>query len=143
VSPDVPPVPAEAQLEATEADLVPTEADQGTAEAQLVPAEADLVPAETPLVSTRARPADTACKRAPLEVMEDSGPVLPSKREAGATAVHSEATRTAESPWAPTFPRSHAGMPAAAGEELRKPRGAKPSSPRKRCDVAGQGGWEN
>jgi hypothetical protein len=59
--------------------------------------------------------------------MEDSGPVLPSKREAGATAVHSEATRTAESAGASTFSRSHAGMPAAEGEELREPRGAKPS----------------
>jgi hypothetical protein len=108
-----------------------------------VPAEADLVPEETPLVSTRARPADTACKRAPLEVMEDSGPVLPSNREAGATAVYLEASRTAESAGASTFPQSHAGMPSAAGEELREPRGAKPSSPRKRCDVAGQGGWED
>jgi hypothetical protein len=34
-------------------------------------------------------------------------------------------------------------MPVAAGEEPREPQGAAPSPPRKRCTVAGQGGWRD
>ncbi len=142
-------MPAQMQLVPAEADLVPAEADQGSAEEQLVPAqiqlvpaeadlvpaEADLVPAEAPLVSTRARPADTARKRTPSAATEDPGPVLPSKQEAGATAVCAEATRPVESSEALTC------MPAAVGEEPREPQGAAPSPPRKRCNMAGGDGW--
>ncbi len=42
-----------------------------------------------------------------------------------------------------TSPRNRAGSPAAAGEELREPQGAAPSPPRKRCNVAGQGGLQD
>jgi hypothetical protein len=98
-----PPVPPKAPPVSTEADLVPAEADQGSAEEQLTAAEAELVPAETrleatdaPLVPTTMRPVDTACKRAPLAVTEDSGLVLPSEQEAGATAVYAEAVRPVE-----------------------------------------------
>jgi hypothetical protein len=38
--------------------------------------------------------------------------------------------------------QSPAAMPAAVGEEPREPQGAAPSPPRKRCNVAGQGGWK-
>jgi hypothetical protein len=150
-------VPAEADQGSTEeqlvpakADLVPAEADQGSAEEQLVPAqmqmvpeEADLVPAETPLVSIRSMPADTARKRTPSGVTEDPGPVQPSKREAGAAAADAEATRPVESAETLTSPRSHAGMPAAVGEEPREPRVAAPSPPRKRCNVDGGDGWRD
>ncbi len=141
-------MPSQMQLVSAEADLLPAEADQGSAEEQLapaqmqlVPAEADLVSAETPLVSTRMRPADTARKRTPSAVTEDPGPVLPSKWEAGATAVCAEATRPVEIAEALTSPQSHAGMPAAVGEEPREPQGAAPSPPRKRCNMAGGDGW--
>jgi hypothetical protein len=127
-------VPAHMQLVPAGADLGPAEADQGSAEEQLVPAE-------TPLVSTRTRPADTARERTPSAVAEDPGPVLPSEREAGATAVYAEATRPVESTEALTSPQSRAGMPVAVGEEPREPQGAAPSPPRKRCNMAGQGGW--
>jgi hypothetical protein len=136
-------VPGEADLVPAEADLVPAEADQGSAEEQLVPAEADLVPAETPLVPARARPTDTARERTPSAVTEDPGPVLPSKWETGATAVCAGAMRPVESVEALTSPRSRAGTPAATGEEPREPKGAAPSPPRKRCNVAGQGGWKD
>jgi hypothetical protein len=106
-----------------------------------VPAQMQLVPAETPLVSTRTRPADTARKRTPPAVTEDPGPVLPSEREAGATAADAEATRPVESAEALTSPRSRAGMPAAVGEEPREPRGTAPSPARKRCNMTGGGGW--
>jgi hypothetical protein len=132
-------VPAEADQGSAEEQLVPAEADLVPAEADLVPAEADLVPAETPLVSATARPADMA----PSAVTEDPGPVLPSEREAGATAACAGATRPVESAEALTSPRSRAGMPAAAGKEPREPQGAAPSPPRKRCNMAGQGGWKN
>ena len=142
-------VSAEADLVPAEADLVPAEADRGSAEEQLVPtrmqlvsAEADLVPAEAPLVSARARPADTACKRTPSTVTEDPGPVLPSERKAGATAVCAEATRPVESAEA-TPPQSRSGMPAAVGEEPREPQGAAPSPPRQRCKAAGGDGWRS
>jgi hypothetical protein len=141
-------VPAQMQLVSAEADLVPAEADQGSAEehlvpaeADLVPAEADLVPAEAPLVSTRARPADTARKRTPSAVTEDPGPVLPSGREAGATALCAEAARPVEIAEALTSPQSRAGMPTAVGEGPREPQGAAPSPPRKRCNAAGGDGW--
>ncbi len=52
---------------------------------------------------------------------EDPGPVLPSEREAGATAVCAETTRPVESAEALTSPRSRAGMPAAVGKEPREP----------------------
>jgi hypothetical protein len=126
-----------------EAPQVPEEMQLEAAEASLVPEEARLEAAEAPLVSTTARPADTVRKRAPLAVTEDPGPVLPSEREAGATAVYAEATRPVESAEASTSPQSRAGMPAAAGEEPREPQGAAPSPSRKRCSVAGQGGWED
>jgi hypothetical protein len=88
------------------------------------------VPAETPLVSTRTRPADTARKRTPSAVTEDPGPVLPSEREAGATAVCAEATRPVESAGVLTSPQSRAGMPAAVGEEPgRLERPAVPKEP--------------
>jgi hypothetical protein len=74
-------------------------------------------------------------------VTEDPGPVLPSEREAGATAVCAEATRPAESAEAVTSPQSRAGMPAGVGEEPREPQGAAPSPPRKRCNAAGGDGW--
>ena len=80
---------------------------------------------------------------APSAVTEDPGPVLPSEREAGATAACAGATRPVESAEALTSPRSRAGMPAAVGEELREPQGAAPSPPRKRCIVAGRGGWRD
>ncbi len=134
-------MPARMQLVPAEADLVPAEAHQGSAEEQLVPAEAGLVPAETPLVSTRTRPADTVRKRTPSAVAEDPGSVLPSEREAGATAACAKATRPVESAEALTSPQSCAGMPAAAGEEPREPQGAAPSPPRRRCNVAGGDGW--
>ncbi len=134
-------MPAQMQLASAEADLVPAKADQGSAEEQLVPAQMQLVSAETPLVSTRMRPADTACKRTPSAVTEDPGPVLPSERDAGATAVCAEAARPVEIAEALTSPRSRAGMPAAVGQEPREPRGAAPSPPRKRCSVAGGDGW--
>ncbi len=148
-------VPAEAdrgsveeRLVSAEEDLVPAEADRGSAEerlvpaeADLVPAEADLVPAEAPLVSTRARPADTASKRTPSAVMEDPGPVLPSKQEAGATAFCAEATRPVESAEALTSPQSRAGMPAGVGEEPGEPQGAAPSPSGKMCNAAGGDGW--
>jgi hypothetical protein len=141
---------AEEQLVPAKADLVPAEADQGSAEEQLVPAqmkmvpaEADPVPAETQLVSIRTRPADTKRKRTPSGVTEDPGQVLPSEREAGATAADAEATRPVESAETLTSPRSHAGMPAAVGEEPREPRIAAPSPPRKRCNVAGGDGWRD
>jgi hypothetical protein len=70
-------------------------------------ADADLVPAVAPLVSTRARPADTARKRAHLEVKGGSGPVLPSKQEAGATAVDAVAMRPVKGAEASTSPRRH------------------------------------
>ncbi len=150
-------VPAQMQLVPAEADLVPAEADQGSgeeqlvpaeadlvpAQMQLVPAEADLVPAETPLVSARTRPAETAHKRTLSVVTEDPGPVLPSEREAGATAVCAEAIRPVESAEALTSPRRCAGMPAAVIEEPREPQGAAPSPPRKRCNLAGRGGWRD
>jgi hypothetical protein len=95
-------VPHKAPPVSTEADLVPAEADQGSIEEQLTAAEAELVPAETwleaadaPLMPTTTRPADTARMRAPLAVTEDSGPVLPSEQEAGATAVYAEVVREA------------------------------------------------
>jgi hypothetical protein len=119
---------AEEQLVPAEADLMPAEEDQWSAEEQLVPAETNLVPAETPLVSAKVRPADTA----PSALTEDPGPVLPSEREAGATAVCAGATRPMESVEALTSPWSRAGTHAAAGEELREPQGAAPSPPR-RC----------
>jgi hypothetical protein len=72
---------------------------------------------------------------------EDPGPVLPSEREAGATAVYANATRPVEIVEALTSPQGGAGRPDAAGEELREPQGAAPSPSRKRCSVAGQGGW--
>ncbi len=134
-------VSTEVRLVPAEADLVPAEADRGSAEERLVSAEADLVPAEAPLVSTRARPADTARKRTPLAVTEDPGPVLPSKQEAGATAVCAEATRPAESAEALTSPQRRAGMPAGVGEEPREPQGAAPSPPGKRCNAAGGDVW--
>jgi hypothetical protein len=146
---EVPLVPKEMLPEIAEVDLVPAEVPLvpaemllEAAEAGLVPAEAQLEAAEAPLVSTRIRPADTACKRAPLAAMEDLGPVLPSEWEAGETTVYAESTRPVESADAFTSPRSHAGIPAAAGEGPRKPQGAAPSPPRKRCNVAGEGGWE-
>jgi hypothetical protein len=138
---------AQMQLVPAEADMVPAEADRGSAEEQLVPtrmqlvsAEADLVPAEAPLVSARARPADTARKRTPSAGTEDPGPVLPSEREAGATAVCAEATRPVESAEA-TSPQSRAGMPVAVGEEPREPQSAAPSPPRTRCNMAGGDSW--
>jgi hypothetical protein len=134
-------VPAEADQGSAEKQLVPAQMQLVSAEADLVPAEADLVSAEAPLVSTRARPADTARKRTPSAVTEDPGPVLPSKQEAGATALCAEATRPVESVEASTSPQSCAGMPAAVGEEPREPQGAAPSPPRKRCNVAGGDGW--
>jgi hypothetical protein len=104
------PVPAQMQLEATEAPQVSAEAPQVSpeapptsaevppvsAEAPQVSAEAQLVPAEADLVSAGARPADTASKRTPSVVTEDPDPVLPSEREAGATAVCAEATSSME-----------------------------------------------
>jgi hypothetical protein len=83
------------QLEAAEAGLVPAEEKLVPVEEQLVPAEDQLVPAEAGLVSTRSSPR-TERKKAPLAVTEGSGPVLSSKREAGATAVHAEATGAVE-----------------------------------------------
>jgi hypothetical protein len=97
---EVPPVPAEKQLEASKVDLVPSEE-------QMEAADTDLVPAEAPLVCTRARPADAARKRASLAVKGGSGPVLPSKREAGATSVHAVATRPLKAAEASTSPRRH------------------------------------
>ncbi len=141
-------MPAEERLVPAEADLGPAEADQESAEEQLVsaeadlvPAEADLVPAEAVLVSTRARPADTARKRTPSAVMEETGPVLPSEQEAGVTALGAEATRPVERAEALTSPQSRAAMPAGVGEEPREPQGAAPSPPRKRCNAAGGDGW--
>ena len=135
-------VPTRMQLVPTRMQLVSARADLVPAEADLVPAEADLVPAETSLVSAGTRPADTARKRTPSAVTEDPGPVLPSEQEAGATALGAEATRPVESAEALTSPRSRAGMPAAVGEEPGEPRGAAPSPPRKRCNVAGRGRLE-
>jgi hypothetical protein len=63
-------------------------------------------------------------KKTPPVVTEDPGPVLPSEREAGATAVCVEATRPVERVEALTSPQSRAGKPAAVGEELREPGGA-------------------
>ncbi len=80
--------------------------------------------AEAPLVSTRTRQANTLRKGAPLAVREGSGPVLPSKKEAGATEIHAEATGPVEGGEALTFLRNHAGMIATAGEKPRDPRGA-------------------
>ncbi len=105
-------MPPKAPLVSTEADLAPAEADQGSAEEQLKAAEAGLVPAETQLEAADAplaRPVDRACKRAPLAVTEDSGPVLPSEQEAGATAVYVEAVRPVEGAEALTSPQSRAG----------------------------------
>jgi hypothetical protein len=129
-------VPAQMQLVSTEADLVPAEADQGCAEVQLAPAE-------TPLMSTTARPADTERKRTPSAVMEDPGPVLPSERETGATAVCAGATRPVESAEALTSPRSRAGTHAAVGEEPREPQGAALYPSGKRRNMAGQGSWKD
>jgi hypothetical protein len=143
-------VPPKAPPVSTEADLVPTEADQGSAEEQLTAAEAELVPAEmrleaadAPLVPTTTRPADTARKRAPLAVTEDSGPVLPSEQEAGATAVYAEAVRPVEGAEALTSPQSRAGMPVGTGEEPREPRDAAPSPPPERQGAAGWSSWED
>ena len=113
------------------------------AQMQPVPAEADRGSAEAPLVSTRARPADTARKRAPSAVTGDPGPVLPSEREADATAVCAEATRPVESAEASTSPQSCAGMPAAVGEGPREPRDATPSPPPERRGAAGWSSWED
>jgi hypothetical protein len=129
-------VPAEEQLLPAEEQLLPAEADQGPAEEQLEAAEAGLVPAgeqleaaeaglspaEAPLVSTSTRPVDTARKSAPFAVTEGSGPVLPSKQEADATALHAEAMRPVQGAEALTSPQSHACMPAVAGEDPREPR---------------------
>jgi hypothetical protein len=135
---EVPPVPEENQLEVAEADLVPTGADQGPAEVRLEAAEADLVPAKAPLVSTRARLADTVHNRTPLAVTEGSGLVLPSKQEAGVSAVHAEATRHVKGVEASTSHWRHAGMPAAAGKKPMEPRGTAPGPSRKRCNATGQ-----
>jgi hypothetical protein len=134
-------VPAQMQLVPAEEDPVPAEADHGSAEEQLVSAEAGQGSAETQLVSTRTWPADTACKKTSSAVTEDPGPVLPSEREAGATALCAEATRLVESAEALTSPQSRVSMPAAVGEERREPRGGAPSPPRKSCNVAGGDGW--
>ncbi len=99
------------------------------------------MPAEADLVSARARPADTARKRTPSAAMEDPGPVLPSKQEAGATAFCAEAARPVESAEALTSPQRWAGMPTAVREGPREPQGAAPSPPRQRCKAAGGDGW--
>jgi hypothetical protein len=145
-----PPVPPKAPPVSTEADLVPAEADQGSAEEQLTAAVAELVPAEmrleaadAPLVPTTTRPADTARKRTPLAVTEDSGPVLLSEQEAGATALHAEAVRPVEGAEALTSPQSHAGMPVGTGEEPGEPRDAAPSPPPERRGAAGWSSWED
>jgi hypothetical protein len=148
-------VPAQMQLEVAEAPQVSAEAPQlspeappASAEVPLVSAEAPqvlaevhLVPEETPLMSVRARPADIAHERTPSA--EDPGPVLPSEWKAGATAVCAGVTRPVETAEALTSLRSRAGMPAGVGEEPRKPQGAAPSPPMKRCNMAGQGGWRD
>jgi hypothetical protein len=108
-------VPAEAHLVLAMADLVPAE-EQLKATVRLVPAKADLVPAEETLVPTRTWPADTARKRTSLVVAEGSGPVLPSKPEAGVTAVHAGATRPVKGAKALASPLRHASMPTPAGE---------------------------
>jgi hypothetical protein len=84
-----------------------------------------------------------ARKRTPIAVTEDSGPVLSFEREAAKTAVDAEATRPVESAEGSTSQQSHAGMPAAAGEEQREPQGAAPNPPKKRCDAAGEGGLKD
>jgi hypothetical protein len=48
-----------------------------------------------------------------------------------------------ESVKALTSPWSRAVTPAPAGEEPRETQGAAPGPPRKRCNMAGQGGWKD
>jgi hypothetical protein len=86
------PVPAEVHLVPMEVHLAATETP-APVEAHLRPEEVHLAATEALWVPTRARQADAARRRTPLVIAEGTGPFLPSMPEAGATAVHSGATR--------------------------------------------------
>jgi hypothetical protein len=85
-------VPAEVHLVPMQAYLAATETP-APVEAHLRPEEVHLAATEALWVPTRARQADAARRRTPLVIAEGTGPFLPSMPEAGATAVHSGATR--------------------------------------------------